>query len=71
MLEKKILKIIFSTQRNNESDDKIGPNIELSTLFNEPNIVRIFKSQKIKLAGHLLRVKSQIYGELLNGKHKS
>lgn len=38
---------------------EIRPNRELATLFNDPNIVAILKSQRIRWAKHIWRAEGQ------------
>lgn len=45
IFEKKFLRRIFGTKRNNEGGYGIMSNKELISLFNEPNIVATLKSQ--------------------------
>jgi len=47
IFERKILRRIFGPKINEEGDYEIRSNRELNSLFNEPNIVAILKSQRI------------------------
>lgn len=53
IFERKILRRIFGPKRNDEGNYEIKSNIELNSLFNEPNIDAILKSQRIRWAGHV------------------
>jgi hypothetical protein len=60
IFERKILRRIFGPKRNEESSYEIRSNRELNALFNEPSIVAILKSQRIRWARHVWRAKDQL-----------
>jgi len=60
MLERKILRKIFGSKRNNEGEYEIRNNEELKNLYDEANIVGTLKSMRINWVGHVWRSKGQI-----------
>jgi hypothetical protein len=60
IFERKILRGIFGTKRNEEGIYEIRSNRELNDLYNELNIVATLKSRRIRWAGHVWRAKDQL-----------
>ena len=48
-----ILRRIFGHERNKNGELKRLHNEELHTLYRSPNILRVFKSIKLRSAGHI------------------
>jgi len=77
VLENKVLRRIFGPKR----EDVVGGwrrlhNEELHTLYSSRNVIRIVKSRRMKLAGHVERMggmrSTQIFwSENLKGRHHS
>ena len=56
MFENRILRRIFGSKRDEIGEWKRLHNEELHSLYRSPNIVRVIKSRKLRLAGHVARM---------------
>lgn len=54
VFKRKTVQRIFVPMRNEEDDYEMRSNRKLNMLFNDPNVVNIFKSRKVREAGHVL-----------------
>jgi hypothetical protein len=57
VFENKVLRGIFGPRREEVTGDWRGlHNEELNYLYSSPNIVRVIKSRRMRLSGHLARM---------------
>jgi hypothetical protein len=56
VFENRVLRKIFGPKRKEDGSWKILHNDELHNLFPSPNIVRVIKSRRMRLAGHVARI---------------
>ena len=56
VLENRILRRIFGPKRDENGEWRRLYNGELHSLYRSPNIVRVIKSRRLKLAGHVARM---------------
>jgi hypothetical protein len=54
--ERKILRKIFGPLKNNDGSYRIGYNAELEELIHHEHVVRYIKSQRLRWAGHVVRM---------------
>jgi len=59
LFERRILRKIYGSKRNEENIYERRTNEELRAIFKEPNIVGILKSRRISWAGHVWRAEGQ------------
>ena len=57
MFENRVLRRIFGPKRDEVTREWRKPhNEELNDLYSSPNIFRVIKSRRMKLAGHVARI---------------
>jgi len=56
VFENRILRRIFGLKRDSNGEWKRPHNEELHSLYRPPNIVRVIKSRRLRLAGHVARM---------------
>jgi len=70
VFENRVFRIIFGPKRDEATGEWMKlHNEELNDLYSSPNIVRVIKSGKIGLAGHVARMGEGVY-RILVGKHE-
>jgi hypothetical protein len=56
VFENRVLRKIFGTKREEDGSWRKLHNDELHSLYSSPNIVRVIKSRRMRLAGHVARM---------------
>jgi hypothetical protein len=56
VFENRILRRIFAPKRDGNGERRRLHNAELHSLYRSPNIVRVFKSRRLRCAGHVARI---------------
>jgi hypothetical protein len=56
VFENRVLRKIFGPKREEDGSWRTLHNDELHDLYSSPNIVRVIKSRKVRLAGHVARM---------------
>ena len=57
MLENRIMRRIFGPKRDANGELRSLHNVELHSLYRLPDIVRVIKSRRLRLAGYVARMK--------------
>ena len=67
MFEKRVLRRIFGPKRDEIGELRKLHNEELNNLYSSPNIIRVIKSRRMRLAGHaaLMGERRGIYRDLI------
>ena len=56
VFENRILRRIFRPKRDENGEWRMLHNEELHSLYRSPNIIRVFKSRRLRWAGHVARM---------------
>ena len=56
VFENRILRRIFGRKRDSNGEWRKFHNEELHSMYRSPNIVRVIKSRRLRLAGHVARM---------------
>jgi hypothetical protein len=62
VFEKRMLKRIFGTKREEDGSWRKLHNDYLHSLYSSPNIVRVIKSKRMRWAGHVARMREVFTG---------